>query len=332
MKRTALVVGHADADGHIIADQLRRQLSAIPSFQVTVRVDPKLTEGHRAWTRLHKVIPDDENYDIVFFADLMFAPKSFHDEADSLVSFAQSRRGTRFYVLDHHPLPLQRLQRAQNIRAVYRDDVVDCSLGGSTEAPSWEMVVAALCEKQPTRVMSASNHRQRMVAKGMRRAAALGGTLNGPMLMAIVGAGEWDEIAALGEEDNSLHHLPRGRRPSDSTSAQLEKLRALAQRLVLSTAHAKGTVMPYDGPSEATPTSPKIAAAPPRDLEAIVSLLELAALSLTDKPGARFTEEQLIEEAQSIAGDEFTVLAWDVKLVIGKSGFLKKIGREFTLK
>lgn len=278
------------------------------------------------------MIPDDEKYDIVFFADLMFAPKSFHDEADSLVSFANSHDKTRFYVMDHHPLPLQRLQSAPNIRAVYRDDVVDCSLGGSPQTPSWEMVIAALCEKQPTRVRSVSDSRQRIVAEGMRRAAALGGPLSGSPLMALIGAAKWDEIAALGGEDKSSHHLPRGRRRSDSTSEQLENLRALAQRLVHATTEAKGSAMPYDGPPEVAPTLAKISPAPPRDLEAIVSLLELAALSLTDKPGAQFTEEQLIEEAQSIAGDEFKVVIGDAKLVIGKSGFLKKVGKKFTLK
>jgi hypothetical protein len=83
----------------------------------------------------------------VFFVDLMFAPSSFEAEAEALVEFAKSRPEKQFFLLDHHPLPLRRLSRANNLHSVYRSDVVDCTFGHA----SWLMVIAALLEKQPTR-------------------------------------------------------------------------------------------------------------------------------------------------------------------------------------
>lgn len=52
------------------------------------------------------------------------------------------------------------------------------------------------------------------------------------------------------------------------------------------------------------------------DLEAIVLLLELGAISLTPDPSARFTYEQLLTEARSIGGAEITLDERDVKIVL----------------
>ena len=71
-----LVVGHADADGHLITEQVRRNLNLIPGFEVTAVVDPERTKDHRAWNKLNS-LREVEDADIVFFVDMMFAPMTF---------------------------------------------------------------------------------------------------------------------------------------------------------------------------------------------------------------------------------------------------------------
>lgn len=70
-----------------------------------------------------------------------------------------------------------------------------------------------------------------------------------------------------------------------------------------------------------------------RDLEAIVTLLELAALTLTPSLGATFTRSELFREAREIGGDEIELEESDLKNVLGKAGFLKNVGDgKFCLK
>lgn len=60
------------------------------------------------------------------------------------------------------------------------------------------------------------------------------------------------------------------------------------------------------------------------DLEAIVTLLDLAAISLTPDPSARFTYEQLLAEARDIGGDEITLDERDVKIVLPFMPYIKR--------
>ena len=52
MSNRALVIGHADADGYIIAEQTRRNLAEVKSFEVDVVVDPHRTKDHKTWLNL----------------------------------------------------------------------------------------------------------------------------------------------------------------------------------------------------------------------------------------------------------------------------------------
>jgi hypothetical protein len=80
-------------------------------------------------------------------------------------------------------------------------------------------------------------------------------------------------------------------------------------------------------------STPNIVPADRRDLEAIVTLLELAAISLTATPDSTFTSEELIEEARRYGGYEIELDEGDIKIVLGKAGFLKKMGAgRFRLK
>ena len=332
MRRKAIIVSHADADGHIIAEQTRRNLASIRSFDVTVVVDPERTKNHKAWLSLD-AIHEIEACELVFFVDLMFASASFGAEADALVRFAKSRPEKRFFVLDHHPLPLRRLSAAPNVRALYRDDVFDCTFGPSSDM----MIIAALCE-MPQRTCAEERKKaiDDDIVRGMRRAAAIGGTLPGTKLLALLRHGFWGEIAKLGRESADKHLLPRGLRSSRSKrSPGLAELDAAATELIApKKQRTRERTMSYDFES-ATDRSPPVVtgyAPQPKDLEAIVTILQLAALDLTPTTGTTFTEEELVAKAIEIGGDGMGIDVNDVKIVLGKPGFLKKEGGKLRMK
>jgi hypothetical protein len=330
--KSVLVISHADGDGHVIAEQVRRNLAAVPTFDIATIVDPIRTRDHKTWTHLD-AIPEIDAAEIIFFVDLMFAPMSFAAEADALVDFVTKRPTKQFFVLDHHPLPLRRLYRAPNLRPVYRPDVFDCTFG----AASHLMVLAALLESQPSRVKAEKSHDDVILARGIKRAAAPGGPLVGEKLLALIRHERWNELADLGRDDARFHRLPRGRRPiGDPLSVVLQNLDKLASSLIQSSStkrssalrdpHATRSPMSYDfeSPTDHIPT-PNITPSDHRDLEAIVTLLELAAIRLTTTPQSEFTAEELIAEARRLGGYEIELDEGDIKIVLGKAGFLKKI-------
>lgn len=71
---------------------------------------------------------------------------------------------------------------------------------------------------------------------------------------------------------------------------------------------------------------------PSRDLEAIVTLLEVAALSLTSEPGAVFTLEELLRQARNVAGSEVEIDERDVKIVLQKARFIETVAGGYRLK
>jgi hypothetical protein len=322
VKRHVLVVGHADADGHIIAEQVRRNLETIPTFDVSVVVDPRRTTGHKMWTRLDEIVEIEDN-ELIFFVDLMFAPASFGVEADALVDFAKARPTKQFFVLDHHPLPLRRLS-APNIKATYRQDVMDCTVGASSPM----MIVAALCEKQATRARDVDDPVYELRATGILRAAALGGPLPGKKLSALLRANHWKDFEELGREDRAEHPRPRGYRPHDAPpSKMLERLDRIATELLTSTSpHPRRSLMSHDFDADAVmdrkPPTVTAYVPLPKDLESIVALLEVSALYLTHEPGATFTFDQLLDQARVIGGDSIVIDKSDAEIVLDKASFL----------
>lgn len=343
MKQSVLVVGHADADGHLITEQVRRNLSLISTFDVSTVVDPARTKDHSAWRNLD-AITEIEDSDIVFFVDMMFAPSTFVEEARALVDFVNDRPDTRFYLIDHHPLPLRRLAPAENLRVMYRPEVFDCAIGPR----SGMMVVAALCEGQRANVADISEPVHDMLTLGIRRAAALGGPLPGEKLLALLRSDCWAELLKLGEEDREFHRLPRGRRSQNQPASNvLSSLDKTASKLLASNLPSRGRVerkrsesMAYDidiaeerfATEGGHRRRVQNTAVQPRDLETILTILEVAALSLTKTPGATFTRKQLIDEAYEIGGKEIGLREDDINIVLHKQGFLAKIGKELTLR
>jgi hypothetical protein len=70
----------------------------------------------------------------------------------------------------------------------------------------------------------------------------------------------------------------------------------------------------------------------PHDLETIVVLLQLAAISLTPTPGTLFSYQELLIQARQLAGD-FVLEDTDAKIVFqGLSCFKKEKKKLFSLK
>ncbi len=339
MSHRILVIGHADADGYIIAEQTRRNLAQVKSFDVDVVVDPRRTNDHKTWLKLDQ-LSEIERADYVFFVDLMFAPATYAAEARALTDFARSNPQKRFFLVDHHPLPLQRLETADNLRAVYRSDVAECAIGPRTGM----MVVAALCEPQPSAVAkSVKEPLHEDLAKGMKRAAAQGGPLDGEKLSALLRADCWDALLKLGRDSAEFHRLPRGRRPLNApkskvmTELERKATDLLAHPSLTSESRARMT-MAYDvagaelAYDTGRPVLQKNAPTSPKDLGAIATLLEIAALSLTTEPGKVFTIDDLIRVAQEIGGDDAKFDKNDVKIVLHKAGFVKKVAGGYQLR
>jgi hypothetical protein len=329
-----LIVGHADADGHLIAEQVRRNLASIDSVQVSVVVDPDRTRDHRAWLNLDAII-EIADADYVFFVDLMFGPDSFAEEANALTEFVRARPEKRFFLIDHHPIPEFRLQSAPNLRAAYRSDVCECAIGPR----SGMMVVAALCEHQSAEVADVKNPVHGALSIGMRRAAARGGPLPGEKLLALLKADQWGGLIRLGEDDPHYHRLHRGLRShSERRSETLKELdEAATELLVRGSSLKKEDAMSYDAGIENEELSYRggtrvLNKASSKDLGVIVTLLEVAALSLTPRPGATFTFDQLIGEARELGGETVVLDEKDVKTVLKKARFVKKAGKKYHLR
>ena len=338
MSQRVVVIGHADADGYIIAEQTRRNLARVKSFDVEVVVDPNRTKDHKTWQNLDQ-INEIDRADYVFFVDLMFAPNTYAAEARALTDFVQSKPQKKFFLVDHHPLPLSRLEAADNLRVIYRSDVAECAIGPRTGM----MAVAALCEPQPSPAKSIKEPLLRELAKGMRRAAVLGGPLEGEKLSVLLRADRWDGLLELSLDDQKYHPMPRGRRPKNAPlSKAMKSLEKYASDLLARhprelklkartqmAADVATTELAYD---TGRPILQKNTPSSPKDLGVIATLLEVAALSLTTEPGKIFTIDDLIREVLEIGGQDAKFDKNDVAIVLRKAGFVNKVAGGYQLR
>jgi len=70
-----------------------------------------------------------------------------------------------------------------------------------------------------------------------------------------------------------------------------------------------------------------VAPADSRDLETIVCLLEMAAISLTTMASRTFTRDELVTEARMFGGPDIALRELDVDLVIRGASFLRRAPR-----
>lgn len=84
--------------------------------------------------------------------------------------------------------------------------------------------------------------------------------------------------------------------------------------------------------NDRSPPKLDIEPADPRDLEALVTCLELAAIILTTESGKVLTKEALFAEAQATAGPECPISDHDLGIILPFAKFLKRAPGGYVLK
>ena len=221
--RRVMVVGHADGDGYLAAEQTRRNAMRAGAVSCKVFVHPRITSGYRFWERYLEDF-DVEDANTIIFVDIMLNYKSPRESFDRIVDRAIRYPDHLFVVIDHHPvrdLPAP----PSNVQIKFSDAVYDCCFG----PPSDLMIMASICDRdeQPVKERITDVHRRR--ALGVTRAAADRGGLAGELLIKLLEAGRWQILEALGQEDKRLHRTVRGVRvAANGETAALQAARAAA--------------------------------------------------------------------------------------------------------
>lgn len=208
--RHLLIVGHADGDGYLAAEQSRRNAAAAGAASCHVLVDPTITPGYRFWERYLERL-EVEEYDAVIFVDLMLNYKAPRDSFDRLRAKAINHPDKNFLVIDHHPvggLP----GTPDNLEFRFTDTVYECCLGD----PSELMIIASICDRDEGPVQHLINDVHRRRAIGVSRAASDRYGLAGNLLIRLIREEQWEILEALGQEDRQYHRTVRGIRPSSS--------------------------------------------------------------------------------------------------------------------
>ena len=214
--RSALVFGHADADGHLAANHTREYLLR-EGLTTRIIVSPK-TRDYRFWRYLSKYPLED--YDVIVCIDIAFRFREPEESLNYLLATAGRYPEKHFIVVDHHPLEAPR-RGLDNVTLIEVMDPYDCCLG----VPDWEvMPVAALCDGSETAIVPTRLLRRR--ALGVKRAAADVGGLAGDPLLQLIQERRWAFFEALADEDAQMHRSARGfRRRSSEASPLLEEAR-----------------------------------------------------------------------------------------------------------
>lgn len=214
--RSAVVFGHADADGHLAAEYTREHLQG-RGLAVEVIVSPK-TRNFRFWKSLTSC--NIEDYDLVVCVDISFRFRDPKESLDHFLKVSDRYPEKHFIVVDHHSLVRPRQRRA-NVTMIEVSDPYECCLG----TPDTELMpVAALCDGSPTVVVPTMVLRRR--ALGVKRAAADVRGLAGDRLLELIRNRRWDFFEALADEDAQMHRSVRGfRRRCSEASPLLEEAR-----------------------------------------------------------------------------------------------------------
>lgn len=210
---SAIVFGHADADGHLAAEQTRDYLVQ-RGVRVTTIVSSK-TNNYRFWNNLAEF--DLHDYGLVVFVDIAFRFRDPTESLARLLAVSDRQLTKQFIAIDHHPFVQPRTPR-ENLLLLEVTDPYDCCLG--TPNPDL-MEVAALCDGSPTKINPTPRLRRR--ALGVKRAAADVRGTAGDTLLELIRERQWEFFEALGDEDREMHRSARGfRRLSSQASPLLE--------------------------------------------------------------------------------------------------------------
>ncbi len=201
----AKLFGHADADGYLAAEVSRQNLVSA-GWAVQVVVDPKITANYRFWAkRLHE--QDFDGVDLAVFVDIAFDFKDPTQSFEALIDTAKRHSRTQFHVIDHHELPVLGVLPI-NVTLSPTTSVYECCYG----SPNDLMVVASICDKDEGPVSEIITPAHRVLADGVKRAAADTHGAAGTALMRTLESQQWAWLFTLGNEPKAAHRTFYGRR------------------------------------------------------------------------------------------------------------------------
>ena len=208
---SAIVFGHADADGHLAAEGTRDWLR---QRDLTVNiVVSTATRNYRFWDNLPYF--DLSEHDLVVFVDIAFRFRNPYESLGRLLEVSDAQPEKQFITIDHHPLLRPQTPR-NNVQFCDVTDPYDCCLG---EPDSELMEVAALCDGSDTMISPTPLLKKR--ALGVKRAAADLKGVAGDGLLMLIRERQWDFFEALANEDQKLHRSARGLRIASNEASPL---------------------------------------------------------------------------------------------------------------
>lgn len=211
MTKRAIVFGHADGDGYLAAEVTRENLVEEGWVVDDVVVHPKKTKNYKFW-KAHFSEWDFEHVQLVVAVDISFDPKEPKQSCEALAHHASEFPSTRFLVIDHHPLPAGNWM-PKNVTLFEADSVYKCCYGD----PNDLMVIASICDddEEPVNALILPSHR--ILAEGIKRAAADKKGVAGEKLVSILRNKQWAWVFAVGTESGTSHKSLYGNRTTTST-------------------------------------------------------------------------------------------------------------------
>lgn len=305
----ALIVSHSDADGHVIAEQSRRNLER-RGVAARVFIDPRITRGYKVWDQLD-ALPALSDFDYVVFTDLMLSPGAPEESLRKIGAFAEAWPDRRFYLVDHHPLARPPLDLPGNVTIRFTPSVRACCVG-----PAGPMMrIAAICDNDEGRLRRPPTERERLIARGVRRVVMDKKRFVGAPALALIAGGFWEVFRAIGSEEAARHKQFMGSRTRTAIdSPALNQALTISQALLGNSAPAmfsgvtrkKGSTMALSGQLAgyrapgSGPASGLTEDAASEPDAAMVHLLETAILLLNPDAGDVISPADLLSAVKGI--------------------------------
>ena len=218
MSKKAVLFAHADGDGHLTAEQSRRNLIEDGYDVQAVIVHPALTRNWRFWGQ-HFQDADFGDSDDVFVVDIMLGGKEWKDNCAALLKRVRAEPHRQFHVIDHHPVEIgERLPK--NLELNFTESVYECCYGD----PSELMLIASICDRDEEPVQKLLTQRHRHIAAGISRAVSDRNVLAGAPLLHLLRNECWGVFERLADEPADYHRTFYGNRTAKEPLSPLLQL------------------------------------------------------------------------------------------------------------
>jgi hypothetical protein len=204
----AIIFGHSDGDGHLAAEQTRRNLEDDGCDVTSVIVHPMWTRNFRFWEQ-HFQEADFGDNEHVFVVDIMLASPDVDATWAAVCSRVRKETDRRFYLIDHHKVSMPSTL-PRNLHVEIRDTVYECCYG----TPSELMLIASICDRDEEPVAGKLTERHRRLARGVTRASTERNVLSGQPLLYLLRNDHWSVFEQLADEPADFHRTFYGNRTS----------------------------------------------------------------------------------------------------------------------